>query len=391
MLEMLTSPQEYPDTRGSEVNVWLHRLANGTPTTRIPTNVLRSAARWGRGAIEAYRAALPEGGLPDAFALSGRLNVGNAVQYWAVLVGLCHLLDRIAAITPNTWPTLMTMHKDAVAARLVDAVGDGADLSVAQEVIDLATFAPGASPLASPLIPCGDRLIVCPALVNPIGIERLLLRAVASDPSRSGKLGQDLGRRAGEWGQFLRGIPGVLVATDTKVKKPGGGRAGDLDVVVVDPSARVGLCLEVKWPIDAQSLGESMKVVEVIEKGARQLDRLRSFLATGEAVYDFPPGWPRLEDIEWTWGVGTPQQLYAAKLPVPDIHVTSLRYITQLPKPATLSQLISAITRPSWPQKDLHFEIRPMRTQIGRIWIEQETIACGRLLRWSPRYPEGSF
>ncbi|GGN99220.1 hypothetical protein [Microbispora bryophytorum] len=391
MLEALTSPHRYPDIGGSEVNVWLHRLAQGKGATGIPTNVRRSSALWGRKAIEAYRAALPEGSLQDSFTLRGRLTVGNAVQYWAALVGLCYLLDRIAAITRDTRATLMSMHKNAIAARLADAVGEGADLELAQEVVELATFTPGASPLAAPLIPCGDRLIICPALVNPIGTERLLLRAVASDPSRSGKLGKDLGRRASAWGEFLCGIPGVLVAEGVIIKRATGGIAGDLDVVAVDPSAGVGICLEVKWPIDAQSLGESMKITDVTDKGARQLDRLRSFLATGDAIYTLPSGWPRFEEVEWAWVVGTPQQLYAGTLPVHDIHVTSLRYIMQLPKPATLGQLIGGIASPSWPERNRHFEIRPARMRIGAIRIEQETIALMRTPRWSPKYSENGI
>ncbi|KDN82306.1 hypothetical protein KCH_58130 [Kitasatospora cheerisanensis KCTC 2395] len=41
---------------------------------------------------------------------------------------------------------------------------------------------------------------------------------------------------------------------------PGGQDRRDLDVVVVDPGRRRGLCLEIKWPIEALSLHEVMKV-----------------------------------------------------------------------------------------------------------------------------------
>ncbi|MGS2641797.1 hypothetical protein [Streptosporangium sp. LJ11] len=387
-LELLTIPRNSSNHRVPEIDRWVLSLTSAKPVRGIPLTVRRAATRWALKEVEAYRKALPEGKLPSGFSLGGRLNMGVVVQHWASLVGMCHVLDVCAALTGHTGPTLAWLPRDEIAAKLVETVEDGADLDVAQEMVDLLTFRPGVSPLAAPLIPCEDKLIICPALINPIGIERLLLRAVAANPSRFGKVGKQLGKRANEWGELVREIPDVQVAEGVKVKRPNGSTAGDLDLVAIDPSAGVGLCVEVKWPIDAHTLKESMKTSEIILSAARQLDGLRSGLLASEVAPVLPAGWPDFKQITWFWAVGTPQQLYAGKLPVPDMHMTSLRYLKQLPRAETLKQLIDAVTRPCWPQRNTHFTLSSLRTQIGRVRVTQEVIECGGLLRWRPQYPE---
>ncbi|MFC4013392.1 hypothetical protein ACFOY2_39625 [Nonomuraea purpurea] len=386
-LELLTSPRRSSNHRVPEIDRWVMSLTPAKPVRGIPLLVRRAATRWARAEVEAYRKALPEGNLSSEFSLGGRLSLGVVVQHWASLVGMCHVLDTCAALTGHPGSTLAWLSREEMAARLVESVEDGGDLSVAQEMIDLLTFRPGVSPLAAPLIPCGDRLIVSPALINAIGIERLLLRTVAANPSRFGKVSNQLGKRASEWAALFREIPNVLVAEGVKVKRPDGSIAGDLDVVAIDPSAGIGLCVEVKWPIDAHTLKESIKTSELILSAARQLGGLRAVILTSNAAPVFPPKWPSFKEITWFWAVGTPQQLYAGKLPVLDLHMTSLRYLKQLPRADTLKQLIDAVARPCWPERNTHFKVGCLRTQIGRVRFEQEVIELGGPLRWRPQYP----
>lgn len=60
------------------------------------------------------------------------------------------------------------------------------------------------------------------------------------------------------------------MARRLQVSRPDGAAAGHLDIVAVDPRARVGIVVEAKWPIDALSIREGSKIEDWITKARAQ-------------------------------------------------------------------------------------------------------------------------
>lgn len=249
-------------------------------------------------------------------------------------------------------------------------------------MIERFTFKRGRSCRISPLVQLDDALVICPPLITPRAIDGLVLRSTAYKPDRYGPVGHRQGSRAVRWRDWLSQIPGVLVADRVRVLHRDGRSAGDLDVVAVDPERRRGICLEIKWPIDAVELTDAIKTEKLVESAVLQADRLRSQLASAEAVARLPHGWPEFHEIDWTWAVGTPQQLCVRPLPVPDIRATSLRYVLAHGLPNTLADLIDLIVSPDLPVRDLHFRIENLDLRLGRDRVIQEAIAISD--RWQP-------
>ncbi|MGQ4729368.1 hypothetical protein ACUN3E_17095 [Streptomyces sp. Ju416(a)] len=155
-------------------------------------------------------------------------------------------------------------------------------------------------------------------------------------------------------------------------------------MIIVDPAKRLGLCLEIKWPIEALSLHEVMKVENWITSAAQQLDRLREELRAGSATVQMPAEWPAFGSVDWTWCVGTPQQLSTRPLPVPDMHATSLRYLQALGAPPDLDALVTALTRPDLPVDGVHFDVQRRSFPVGRHQVHLDAIQV-RTTNWRPR------
>lgn len=174
------------------------------------------------------------------------------------------------------------------------------------------------------------------------------------------------------------------MAEGVKVRGAGGRTLGDLDLLAVDPNAGKGIILELKWPIDALTLHDTKKNDDIILAGSRQLAKRRRELRDGEGMVKLPPGWPALSDVEWTWGVGTPQQLYTGPLAEPEIFATSFRYMRSLGSPESIETVISALCEPDVPQLGQHYTVNKTTMQLGWDVIHFDSIHV-RDTTWIPR------
>lgn len=128
-----------------------------------------------------------------------------------------------------------------------------------------------------------------------------------------------------------------------------------------------------------------MKVENWTTSAAHQLDRLRAELRAGMATAHLPGDWPPFESIDWTWCVGTPQQLCLRPLPTPEMHATSLRYVQALGTPPDLSTLVGVLVKPDLPVEGVHFEVAKRSFSVGRRQVHLEVLGMS-VDRWRPRF-----
>jgi hypothetical protein len=380
-LEHATAPADLPEITSVE-RAWIKsrpRASRELP----PSEVLHAAAQRARAAIDAYRHALPEGNLPDSFQLDGGLTVGHAADVLSVVMGFASLCESAAHMLKRTETTLAHIRR----ARLLEMIAEllpTVPPAYIDATIERLTFTAGRSCRVSPLAKIEDTIIVCPPLITPRVIDAVILRSSAYDPGRYGPIGQRQGSRAVKWKDWLGQIPDVLVAERIRARRQDRRAAGDLDVVAVDPRQRRGVCFEIKWPIDAISLPEVIKIEDWVSSAAAQVNRLRAELTSGTAAVEMPRGWPAFSEITWTWAVATPQQLCLRPLPFEEIYATSFRYMASHGAPRSLDEVIDTLTSPDLPVEGLHFEIDTRDFMLGRQKVVLDAIGLARS-GWMPR------
>lgn len=380
-LEYATHPADLPQLTSAE-SAW---IKSRRPASRElpPTDVLRAAAQRARTAIDAHRQVLPEGYLPDSFQLDGGLTVGHASAVLSAVMGFASLCESTAHMLKRTETTLAHIRRD----RLLEMIAElfpsvpTADIDA---ILERLTFTVGRSCRTSPLAEVQDAIIVCPPLITPRAIDAIILRGAAYDPGRYGPIGERQGRRAVKWKDWLGQVPGVLVAERVRAWRSDRRPAGDLDVVAVDPRSRRGVCLEIKWPIDANSLPEVLKIEDWVSSAVTQVSRLRAELDSGSAVVETPQGWPAFAEIDWTWAVATPQQLCLRPIPFDDIHATSFRYMAALGQPRSIDDVIDTLISPPLPVEGVHYQIDTLNLEFDGQKVVLDAIALFPS-GWAPR------
>ncbi|MGW5364469.1 hypothetical protein [Actinopolymorpha pittospori] len=362
-LEVAALPADLPEVTSIE-REWI----NGRPLASRelpPSDVLCAAAQRAKTAIDAYRRALPEGNLPDSFQLDGGLTVGHATEVLAVVMGFASLCESAAHRLKRTETTLACIRRTRL-LNMVTELFPTVSPEHVDAVIERLTFTAGRTCRISPLVEVQGSIVVCPPLITPRAIDAIILRSSAYDPGQYGPIGQRQGNRAVKWKDWLDGIPGVLVAERIRARRQDRSAAGDLDVVAVDAQRMRGVCFEIKWPIDAISLPEVLKIEDWVSSAAGQVSRLRAELASGMASVEMPKGWPAFSDIAWTWAVATPQQLCLRPLPYDEIYATSFRYMAYHGVARSLDDIIGTLALPDLPVEGTHFQTETLNLEIGR-------------------------
>lgn len=380
-LEHATAPADLPELMPVET-AWL-KSRQWASRELPPPEVLHAAAQRAQVAIDAFRNALPEGNLPDSFRLDGGLTVGHAAAVLSVVMGFASLCESAAHMLKRTETTLARIRRTRLLEMITEQLPAVPPAHI-DAMIERLTFASGRSCRVSPLAELQGTVIVCPPLITPRVVDAIILRSSAYDPGRYGPIGQRQGGRAVKWKDWLGQIPGVLVAERIRARRQDRQVAGDLDVVAMDPRQGRGVCFEIKWPIDAISLSEVIKIEDWVSSAAAQVNRLRAELASGAAAVEMPRGWPAFSEISWTWAVGTPQQLCLRPLPFDEIYATSFRYLVGHGAPRSLDDVIDTLTSPDLPVEGVHFKIATVDFMLGRqkVVLDAIGLATGG---WMPR------
>jgi hypothetical protein len=362
--------------------------ASGRPRETLnafapPIEILQAAMRRSAVTLDAWRAAYEEPSLPDDFELGDGLTVGIMAQVLAGLMAMVELGELAHAKVRRPGTTLCHVPYDILVEWLIRAC-EGLSRETVGTAIGRLMAGPGRSLRTALLVPNKSLVTVLPLTMFPRAIDAIVLRTAASDPALYGPIGKRQGERAKAWALWLGEIPRVKVAERLKLRGSDGRTVGDLDLLAVDPESGKGVVFELKWPIDALTLPEVMKTDDNILAACRQLGNVRRKIEDGEAQAKMPPGWPAFSEVEWTWGVATPQQLYTGPLPERGMFATSLRYVKSFGSPETLQILIDALSKPDLPQLGRHYTIERTTMQFGRHIVHADSMYILDEL-WKPR------
>lgn len=366
ILEQVTIPAVPPDPDVSlePVNRWFHEHRGRADLIfDIPGWAVEATEQEVVGLLRARGLSMP----PETDL--GGLTLAQARDCYAFLIAHTGLAGSCTVKLGSLATMVWYADPGKLKAGLAKWVGD----SAAAAFLDLCTYVPGRSPISAPLIPDGGRLAIPEALVSPVAFERTLLRAAAADPSRAGRLGNELGRRAARWAQRLREVPGAQVAERLKVTDRDGATVGDLDVAAYDAEHDVVMVVEVKWPVDAGTLSESGKVDLAFDTGRRQVERLRRELAEGGSVR-WPRGWGIGPTTTLHWWVATAQQLDSGRTTHPTIRTTSLRLVEQLLPATSLADLHDRLVGFPLPRAGIEYVFTDRVVRTGRYTITCPTL-----------------
>ncbi|WP_129858242.1 hypothetical protein [Streptomyces albidoflavus] len=311
----------------------------------------------------------------------GGLTLREAIPLMGTLKGMSFLQLTLFRGEPNLETAYLAMRPETLTRWLKRY---NPKSSVIDKFIDLFTYrGPGGkTPFSAPIIPWDGQLVMPFALLADGLEERMIIRAAASNPSSSGKLGMSLGRLGNKWASRLGEIPGVKVATEVKVLAQNRRKIGDLDIAALDPDGKSGLIVEAKWPIDARVLADAWKQEAAIDKGREQIERLKAEISDG-AIVKLPQGWPQFSDVEWTWIVGTARYLDPRRYS-DGPSVTCLRLIEQLLPATSVNELLQRLKNFPYPREGTEFSLSWKRVVVGGVTVKARMI---ELLATTPRVP----
>lgn len=372
-LERQVSPEPIPEPTEAELQ-W----ASGQPRETLnafapPTDILQSAMRRNAVAVYGWRSAYEEPSLPDDFELGDGLTVGTMASVLTGLMAMVELGELAHARIRRLGTTLCHAPYDVLVEWLARAC-NGLGRETIATAIQRLMAGPGRSLRTSLLVSNQSLVTILPLTMFPRAIDAIVLRTAASDPALYGPIGKRQGERAKAWALWLGQIPHVEVTERLKLREPGGKTIGDLDLLAVDLESGAGLVLELKWPIDALTLPEVMKTDDNILSACLQLGKVRRLIQDEGTPVKMPPGWPAFDEVNWTWGIGTPKQLYTGQLPEKEMFATSLRYVKSLGAPESLNAVINVLRNPDLPRLGHQYTIERMTVQLDQYVIHSDSI-----------------
>ncbi|WNO70101.1 hypothetical protein RPQ02_18610 [Streptomyces sp. AM2-3-1] len=291
----------------------------------------------------------------------GGITVGEAIPLIGTLKGLSFLQLNLFRCEPNPNTAYLGMTSSVLKKTLSRY---NPKSSAIDKFVEMLTYGGpgGKTPFAAPIIPWDGKLLMPFPLLSEGLVERMILRAAASNPASSGKLGESLGGLCAKWSTRLGSISGVRTLTEVKVLAHNRRKIGDLDIVALDADGKTGLIVEAKWPIDVRVLSEAWKQEDAIDKGKGQIGRLKREISNG-AIVKLPPGWPPFSDVKWEWMVGTPRFLDSRKSGG-GIRATSLRLVEQLLPVRSTGELIEKLDTFPYPLHGRDFELKWKRIKV---------------------------
>ncbi len=344
VLEAIDAPRYAPSQK---LRQWSATEGRSTPWSRAPGWVRAGFRRMAAATLARYDTYLP----PEQ-KLAG-FTIGEFDRFWEVLLAW-GMQMQIAVMNGarGTETIAPLLEREAAVGQLAAEaeVGESAvDAMVQVLTLDLGRCPDGA---LTPLVPVDDRLLPMSSIIVPSAPQRNLLANVASDPAMVGDAGRLLGL-AGERATaeaLERMSSGVLIATRVKVRRTNGEPAGDLDVVVCDPSAQVMAIFEIKWHLAADGNAEVYRAAKLATDKRSQVTRLRGEIAAGQATVRWPANWPDVGSFTQRWFVLTRDVLPLQDIDDDEVTVRSLQLIQRtVRKDATGHDLIAALEHPPVP------------------------------------------
>ena len=212
----------------------------------------------------------------------------------------------------------------------------------------------------------------------PASPHRNTLAIVQNSPGLFGEAGRLLGV-AGEQ-EVTRTLdrlaPHSIVGKRIKVTRGDGSPAGDLDVVVCDPSSRALAVFEIKWHISADGNAEVYRLERAAIDKRKQVVRLRREIVEGSATVAWPHGWPDTGDFSWNWFVLTRDVLSTRDIDSDGVVLRSHQLLARtLRAGATVDDLVRLLRSPPMPPAAI-CETQWERIRYGDLTVEFEALVA---------------
>ncbi len=211
-------------------------------------------------------------------------------------------------------------------------------------------------PALTPLVPLGTDLVPMSVSIVHASPHRNFLSIVQRNPSLFGDAGRWLGL-AGEreTASLLKRLDHQsCLATRVKVFRTDGMPAGDLDVVVCDPHARLIAAFEVRWSISSDGNEEVYRVESGAIAKRSQVVNLREAIESGSASPRWPKDWPDTADFTWRWFLLTRDVLPTKEVDANGVTIRSVQLLKYtLKRGARLAELLSLLDSPPSPPAQL--------------------------------------
>ena len=230
----------------------------------------------------------------------------------------------------------------------------------------------------TPFIPVDGAFVPMCAIIMRTSPQRNLLAIVQAPPGLFGGVGRLLGR-VGEVETlklFERLNPDVLSTSRLAVVREDGSPAGDLDVVVCDPTTRTVVVFEVKWSTSSDGNEEVYKSEQAAIKKRAQVVRTRDEIEAGKAVPVWPKEWPDLTGFDFRWYALTRDVLAMREIDSDGVVIRSHQLLQRtLRKGASGRDLVAALAHPPPPPPALT-ETQWERVRFGELTVELELIVA---------------
>jgi hypothetical protein len=355
----------------SEVSPWLDAGGRDAPWPQAPAYVrdrFRASAR-------ALSASFPRY-LPDALDVGG-FTMGDAAQVLDELLAraqysqacLMRGSTSVAATTPHFMPEQLTRelaHETSVRETSVERL-------LAALTVDLERCP---DPCLTPIAPVGEALVPMSSLIAPGSPVRNLTARLQLDPERFGAAGRALGRLGVDaCVETLSRVADARQAKNVRLVTPTGQQVGDLDVVLVDPQARLMVVFEVTWQIGVDGAVEIARALDKAAEKRGQIGRYRQHLHDGTATPRWPTGWPDTSGYATRWYVLT-RDVLPLSSPPDDIVIRSQQMVAWMLKSgSTLEELVRLLDRPPTPPTELA-ELHDASLKIGAYTIEWDQVVA---------------
>jgi len=340
-----------PRTWDPRLRPWLDAGGLDVPWGQSP--------RWVRAEFQAFAVSLIANYpsyLPAALDVGG-FTMGQATRVLEEMLARgCYMHTCAIGGSTSVLVTVPLVDAEAFVADLTESTGvpeDRVRQIVALLTLDLERCP---DPCLTPLIPLGqDLLLPLSSLIVPSSPVRNFTALLQADPARFGRAGQELGSLgARTTAATFKRLSGALVTTGIKVVRPDRSRAGDLDVVVCDPTQRIMAIFEIMWRIGPDGSAGVAKAEEDAHAKRAQVARVRGDVESGRATPRWPAQWPDVSGFQVRWFILTPNVLPVRTVEPDGTIVRSHQMLARmLAKGSSVAELIALMDEPHYPPAEL--------------------------------------